>query len=82
MGRNHIDMFFLAPVRKIISVQEIYSDILFGVIETYSIMPLQINKQGIVDLGQVWTHNVGFPPIVPDAIRVKLSTEGTTFLKC
>ena len=29
VGRNHILSFFLVPVRKIISVQEIYSDSLF-----------------------------------------------------
>ena len=28
-GRNHILEFFLIPIRKIISVQEIYSDSLF-----------------------------------------------------
>ena len=28
VDRNHILLFFLVPVRKIISVQEIYSDIL------------------------------------------------------
>ena len=33
LGRNHI-LFFLVPVRKIISVQEIYSDSLF-VFRTY-----------------------------------------------
>ena len=31
VGRNHILEFFLVPVRKIISVQEIYSDSLFFV---------------------------------------------------
>ena len=31
VGRNHIQYFFLVPVRKIISVQEIYSGSLFGV---------------------------------------------------
>ena len=30
VGRNHILEFFLVPVRKIISVQEFYSDSLFG----------------------------------------------------
>ena len=29
VGRNHIQFFFLVPVRKTISVQEIYSDSLF-----------------------------------------------------
>ena len=29
VGRNHILYFFLVPVRKTISVQEIYSDSLF-----------------------------------------------------
>ena len=31
VGRNHILEFFLSPVRKIISVQEIYSDSLFEI---------------------------------------------------
>ena len=30
VGRNHILEFFLVPVDKLISVQEIYSDSLFG----------------------------------------------------
>ena len=29
VGRNHINTFFLVPVHKIITVQEIYSDSLF-----------------------------------------------------
>ena len=32
MGRNH---FFLVPVRKVISVQEIYSDSLFDVLKAF-----------------------------------------------
>ena len=37
VSRNHILSFFLIPVRKIISVQEIYSDRLFGLMNMYTL---------------------------------------------